>query len=121
MPVTLWAHTPHLNKESEQTPRTRHERICRWKSTIRSREKLAPEGHSKQHKSEEGAEGQERVYLTAHLGHLQGVQKPRVCSAHDFAFRFLILFFIFNLERKKKVYGEEKRNCATSGALVFAR
>lgn len=66
-------------------------------------------------------EGQERVYLTAHLGHLQGVQKPRVRSAHDFAFRFLIFFFIFNLERKKKVYGEGKRNFTTSGALVFTR
>lgn len=49
---------------------------------------------------------QKRMYLAAHLGDLQGVQKPRVCCSHDFAFAFFIFFFVFNLERKKKVYCE---------------
>lgn len=64
---------------------------------------------------------EKRVYLAAHLGNLQGVQKPGVCSSHDSAFHFFIFFFVFNLEQKKKVYHQGKRNFAIYEALVLTR
>lgn len=109
-------------------------RIKKWnKLLMRAREESA--GRSRKKKTVPGEWGagrnlkvtqlpvkggeQKRMYLAAHLGDLQGVQKPRVCRSHDFAFAFFIFFFVFNLERKKKVYCEWERNFAISGALVL--
>lgn len=47
------------------------------------------------------------------------MQKPGVCGSHGSAFCFFILFFVFNLERKKKVYGERKKHFGKEGTLVL--